>query len=157
MQLMEEILHHLGHIKHCPKWDIYHINWFSRGISGCHQRRIIWWFYVILLNFNLFILLAAKIHHQLPSVLLFFSFRGPKLPPPTGSNGSLPKDAVKVVQRDAQVALEELIQLEVLGDDWMHQWRVGGWIMIFVWGGTKSALELRCFCTFIRIWHLIIY
>ena len=33
MQLMEEILHHLERIKHCPKWDIYHINWFSRRIS----------------------------------------------------------------------------------------------------------------------------
>ena len=26
-QLMEEILHHLGCIKPCKYWDIYHINW----------------------------------------------------------------------------------------------------------------------------------
>ncbi len=25
---MEEILHHLGCIKPCKQWDIYHINWF---------------------------------------------------------------------------------------------------------------------------------
>ena len=25
--LMEEILHHLGCIKPCKQWDIYHINW----------------------------------------------------------------------------------------------------------------------------------
>ena len=25
--LMEEILHHLGCIKPCKKWDVYHINW----------------------------------------------------------------------------------------------------------------------------------
>lgn len=52
---------------------------------------------------------------------------------------------MKVVQRDAQVALEELIQLEALGDDWMHQWKGWGMDGDFCLGGTKSALGVKMF------------
>ena len=42
---MEEILHHLGCIKSCKKWDIYHINWCrisSINSMNRHRTKKIW-------------------------------------------------------------------------------------------------------------------
>ena len=52
MLWMEEILHHLGCIKLCKSWDIYHINWCrSPSINGRTRKWMLGIYYFLLSYF----------------------------------------------------------------------------------------------------------